>query len=485
MRGRGHSGDRRGALRRGCFAAAAACLVLFVAVPALAQDERPAGPEVWRGSANAEGVTFEVDRTALLPIGDALRFSAVEASGAYETDRQTARGSILYPGEGVLQGPNLVCGTFGSAFPPEAGPLLDLCATYDYPLSVVADATTPEKSSVGSLHLGKATDPISVDAVAARAKADPDGSLGEAVIQDLRVLGLPTFDLIPLIPIEDLALDPTIARVGAATSRTEQRIDDRGRLVVTATSTLTGVRLVGGLVRIGAIRSTSEVTDDGNGTRTAEAGLEVSGVTVAGLPAQITEDGLVLGSPTGTGPILQQLSQAVNQLLGSLGVKLALVAGEETPDDGKGGAVASAGALLLEVSLNADGLPTVPGPLGEIDLNGTYVGSVQLGFTAASGGASTFGPDAGPPPDDGGTTPDFSGSDLGTDGGVAFAPVEPSLPRPTTGGGDPPVAPASSSGPDLFGGRLQLLYAAFALTVLGLCIAPGLAVPARLPGPPA
>jgi hypothetical protein len=36
---------------------------------------------------------------------------------------------------------------------------------------------------------------------------------------------------------------------------------------------------------------------------------------------------------------------------------------------------------------------------------------------------------------------------------------------------------------DLFDGRLELLYAAFALAVLALCLTPRLAVPPRLPGP--
>jgi hypothetical protein len=101
-------------------------------------------------------------------VPNALRFTALQGASTYDTDLQTARASILYPGEGVLQGPNLVCGTFGGMFPPEAKPLLDLCATYDYPLSVFADPTTPAKSTVGSLQLGKATDPVSTEAISAR-----------------------------------------------------------------------------------------------------------------------------------------------------------------------------------------------------------------------------------------------------------------------------------------------------------------------------
>lgn len=476
------SGGGRRVARRACLTAAAVCGALFIALPALAQDgDAPvAGPAVWHGAATAGGISFEVDRDALLPIGDALRFTALDGLSVYETDRQTARASLLYPGEGVLQGPNLVCGTFGASFPPEAKPLLDLCATYDYPLSVFADASQHDKSTLASTHLGKATDPISADAITAKAHADVDSSTTDAVIEDLKVLGLPVFGLVQLLPIEQLQLDPTVASVGSATAKTDQRIDDEGHLVVRSTSVLSGVDLVGGLVHIGAISSMSQITDDGNGKRTADSSIELGGVSVAGLPASITDQGLVLGSPTG--PIQQALSTAVNQLLRTLGVKIALLPAEHTTDDGTGQASASASGLLVEVALNVQGAPTVPGPLGDIDLSGTYVGSLQLGATAASGAASTFGPDGAPPTEDTSTPVDLGGG-FGTDGGVDLGSPTPQVP-----GGGAPVAPTtpvertSSTPTDLFGGRLELLYAAFAFAVLGLCIAPRLTVPARLPG---
>ena len=475
-------GRRPRSLRHLCLAASAACVVLSVALPALAQDEAaPAGPAVWHGAASTAGATFDANREALLPVPNALRFIAVQGSTAYEPDRQTARASILYPGEGVLQGPNLVCGTFGGSAPPEAKPLLDLCATYDYPLSVFADASEHDKSTAGALHLGKATDPISADAILAKAHADTDAATSDAVIQDLTVLGLPGIGVVSLLPIQELQLDPTIASIDSATGRTSQRIDDDGRLVVSSTSSLSGVNLVGGLIHIGSILSSSKITDDGNGKRTSDASLEVGGVTVGGVPAQITEKGLVLGSPAGaSGPLQQQLQDALQQLLGGLGVKLSLLPSEETTDDGTGQAVASAAGMLLEIAFNVDGAPTVPGPLGDIDVNGTYVGTVQLGYTGAAGGASTFDPDAVPPEEE---IPSVDvGGDFSTGGGgIDLGSSSPTFPSRQGAPSAPPVA--TSSKVDLFGGRLELLYLAFALAVLGLCITPRLAFPARLPGP--
>jgi hypothetical protein len=475
----------RRAVRRVCLAASAGCVLLAVALPALAQDDG-AGPRpaVWHGTAAARGVTVEVNRDALLPVPNALRFVALEGQSSYDSDNQTARGSLLYPGEGVLQGPNLVCGTFGSAFPPEAKPLLDLCATYSFPLSVAANNSNPVVSSVGSEHLGKPTDPISLDATAARAQATPELTSSDAVLADLKVLGLPTFDVLPLLPIQELQLDPSVLAVEGGSARTSQRIDDRGVLVVQSTTVLTGVKLLGGLVQIGSIRSTSKITDDGTGTRTSDASFEATGVTVAGLPAQITEDGLVLGGPAGaTGPLQQQLMSVLQPLLETLGVRVSLLGTHESTDE-NGQAVAAAHGLLLEVAINAEGLPTVPGPLGDIELNGTYIGSLELGATEAAGAASVF-DDETPSPDTGGGGVDLGqgGFDGGPGGGLDLGPAAPSAP-----GGDvaPPAArPEPAASVDLFGGRLELLYVAFALAVLGLCIAPRLAVPPRLPGPSA
>lgn len=474
--------------RQVCASAAALCALLSIALPAVAQDDGVAPPEIWRGAASATVASFEVDRDALLPIPGVLRLGALAGESAYETDRQTARASLLFPGEGVIQGPNLACGTFGSLFPPELKPVLDACLSYDYPLTVRADASAADRSTQGRVRLGAPTDAVSALALGADAHAAPDGSSTHAALEDLRVLGLPAIDVIPLLPIQQLRLDPSVLVVGSATSRTDQRIEE-GVLVVEAESALSDVRLLGGLVRIGTLRSTSRITDDAHGTRTSDADLEVGGVTVAGLPAQLTEDGLLLGSPTPSdvlGPIQRQLQSALRPLLEALGLRVTLLDTEEAVDDGTGQAVARAAGLLVELALNVDGLPAVPGPLGDIDLNGTYVGSVQLASTGASGAASMFGADDVEPTDDGdlGSPPDLGGGfglggsppDLG--GGATPPPASGEEAAPPRG----PIRAAART--DLFDGRLELLYAAFAFAVLALCCTPRLAVPARLPGPP-
>ena len=474
---------RRRAARRACLGVALGCVVLSVTVPARAQEEEGDAlrPEVFRGAASSLVASVEADRAALLPVEDVFRFMAIEGASVYETDLQTARASLFYPGNGLLQGPNLACGTFGGRFPPEFGPLLAACAQFSYPLSVNADGSTPDKATAGSLALGAPTDPVSGQAVLAKAHAADDAATSDAVMQDLRILGLPGFGTVNLLPTEQLELDSSVLTVANATSRTHERVE-AGVLKVDSESVLTGVRLVGGLIEIGSIRSTSRATDDAAGTRTSDAALEIAGVSVAGQPAQITEQGLVVGS-AGSGPLQQQLQDAANQLLAALRIEVTLLDVEETLDDGTGQAVASAGGVLLEVAADAQNLPTVPGPLGDLDPNGTYVGSIQLGATAASAGATNF---------DDATfeeLPFDTGFDVPIDGGATFTdvgldvPAAPPAPAAAAPDRDESESTLVRNVVDLFGGRMGLIYLAFAFSVLGVCIAP-VTLPARFGGAP-
>ena len=473
--------------RRACLVAASVCLLLALTTsgaPAQEDDTVPR-PEVFRGAASSHGVSVQVDRDALLPVPDALRFIALDGSGIYESSTRQARASIFFPGQGVILGPGLVCGTFGGQFPSEFKPLLDTCLQYRYPLTVFADDFEPDGATSGSLELGAPGDPISGTAVRAVAHAGEDAATTDAAIQDLRVLGLPALGpistLLTALGVE--TPDTSLFTVDSATSRTDQRIV-RGGLEVDAELTISGLRILGGLIRIGSVRSESSITDDGAGNRTADTTFEVSGVTVGGVPAQITDEGLVLGSPTGgLGPLVEQLQSQLNDLLRSLGVTVTVLPSEESTDQ-DGVAVANNGGLLIELAAPLDGLPPVPGPLGDIDPNGLYVASLQIGATAARGAISTFDPDAVEPETpvvDGGFdpgSPDLGGS---IDLPAPALPTEPGAPPAVT-----PAAPTDDSlvrsVTDLFDDRLGLVYLALAFAVLGLCIAPAFS-PARLPGP--
>jgi hypothetical protein len=449
---------------------------------------------VFNANASARAMSVNLDRTALLPVADLFNFIALDGSGIYGSSNQQARASILFPGNGLILGPSLACGTFGGQFPAQFKPILDTCLQYKYPLTVFADSFAPDGATVGTLALGKPTDDISGTAVSATAHAADDSTTTNAVTQDLKVLGVPPVGPIALPGSAQLKLDTSIATLDNASSRTDQRIT-KGVLVTDAKVSLSGVKLVGGLIRIGQLVSESKITDDGNGKRTATANLETTGVTVAGMPAQITNKGLVVTTPDNPTPLgLEKLNQ-INKVLASLNIKFTALPSEENANK-NGAGVANVGGVLLEFAHDVEGLPNVPGPLGDIDPNGVYTLTVQLGQTGVVGAADASGDGSNDELTGGGDNTSFDDSSgLGGDEallnfGDSGAPTDVGGDQAlggTNGGG---VATRAGSGTlaasrnltNNFGGRLGFVYLALMFAVLSLCIAPRLAIPARFPG---
>ena len=223
-------------VRRGCFGAAAP---LRCSSPSRSRPRPrtrcPAGaPEVWRGAAERRGRRrSNVNRDALLPVEGVFRFVAPDGDSVYETDLQTGRASLFYPGEGVIQGPNLACGTFGGQFPPEFKPCSTPASPTSTRSSVRADASTHDAATDGARDARQADRP----GLGRRGRRRPptptlDGSRTSAQMSATsRVLGMPGVGLTSVLPIEELKVDPTVLRIENATSRTDQRID-AGVLVV-------------------------------------------------------------------------------------------------------------------------------------------------------------------------------------------------------------------------------------------------------------
>ncbi|MBA2609898.1 MAG: hypothetical protein H0U92_13230 [Actinobacteria bacterium] len=457
-----------------------------------------AAPEVFSGNASATGVSIGANREALLPIEDLFKFIALDGKSVYSSSTHSARASLLFPGNGLILGPSLACGTFGGQFPPEFKPILDTCLQYKYPLSVTADDFQPDAATSGSLVLGTPTEDISGEAILAKAHAADDASTTDAVINSLRVAGIPPFG--PLnIPVPQLQLDGSVFSADSSSARTDQRIV-KGELVTDAKATLSGLRLLGGLIGIGNIVSESRITDNGQGARSAAADLDITGVTVAGQPAKITNKGIVVNDPKNPTPLDKALFDQANNVLKQFDVKISVLPTEEKLANG-GPASATVGGLLLEFSRDVQGLPLLPSPIGgELDPNGRYTVTVQLASTGANGSAANFGSDGENGGltdnllDTGGDSLDASGGDLGgfadgasfdsgnlnADGSSGGSDVGGTAKDAGRSGG--PRALASNVANN-FGGRLGLLYLAMVLSVLALCISPRLALTARLPGP--
>jgi hypothetical protein len=478
----------RGVLAVGAVIAFAAFLALPTAQAQDATDDAAtaARPESFGGAARASALDVALLTPDLLPLPGLFEFGLVEGRGTYESSSQEGRTSLLYPGNGAISGASLLCGTFvGPAIPPEGaalfGPVLDVCGQYEYPLTVYVDSLHPDGTTAGALQLGRSGDPLALDAVGASAHAGADGTVTRSQVSDLRLLGIPVIGaLTPLLKVAGLVpLDDSLVAVDALTARTEQKLVG-GRLSVTADTTIGGLRLLGGLVQIGSITSVSTLLTGGPGAPEVHSSFEVGGVTVAGIPAQITDDGLVVGDPsTSTGPIIQMVARAVSSALESLGFRLETLGVAQGESNGI--PFAEAQGLLVEFTTPLTGLPAVPGPLGDIDLNGDYGVRLQLGSSGVRGFADTFVDDAG---EDGGVVDDGFSTD-GSTGGGTFDGLPPLT---TTPDGSPTAGPdEAAAGPlrpisDRFADRMGLLYLSFTLGALALCLTPRLTLPARLPG---
>ncbi|MEY2419675.1 MAG: hypothetical protein QOG90_2355 [Actinomycetota bacterium] len=481
------AGSVRRSARRVFLALAGTSLLLaFVAPSVGAQtgDDVPP-PEVWGANASARAVSVNLDRAGLLPVPDVFNFIALDGAGEYGSSGQQTRASLLFPGNGVLLGPSLACGTFGGSFPSQFKPILDTCLKYNYPLTVFADSFTPDASTNGGLALGTPGNDVQADATLARAHASVESAKTDAVLSDLRVLGIPPFGPVAIPGSDQLKLDTSIVDVDHGTSRTDQHTV-KGGLLTDSKVTLSGIKLVGGLIHIKSLTSESKVTDDANGKRTAEATFQATGVTVAGVPATITNKGLELSQP----------NAAINSVLKALSITVAAMPTEETIGKADGAARASVGGIIVSMARDVEGLPPVkvPDPSGQIpvnnvDLNGNYTLTVQLGLTGVLGSAANYGNDedlTGGVDDALGTdvSGDFSDSGGGFDNSGSFGGDNQALGVVPSSHGAPSQNPTLvRSVADTFGGRLGFLYLALMFTVLALCIAPRLAVSARLPGP--
>lgn len=454
-----------------------------------APPDPPDQPDSFGGAASAQALGAAVLTPALLPVEGLFDLGFVEGRGTYERSNQEGRASLVYPGSGLVTGPSLLCGTFlGPNIPPEGeplfGPIVRSCLQYEYPLAVFVDSLRPDASTEGSLQLGALDDPISLGAVGARAHAGEDATTTEAEAGDLRVLGLPALgslaSLFDLLQVP--APDATLFAVESMRATTDQRIVD-GALVVDARAVATGVRLLGGLVEIGSVDSHSRLESRSGEEPVITTDLVVSGVTVAGQPAQITEDGAVVGTGGSSGPLVQQLLGGVAEALQASGLRITALPEDE--GDANGIPFAGVGGLLVEFTTPLAGLPPIPGPIGDIDVNGAYGVRLQLGTTGVRGFADAFGSPSTTPRPPASTPAGAGGGGSPTGGGVApsGAVGSPPAPAATPTTAPPAVAEEEPTGflADLFADRLPFLYLSFTLTAMALCLAPRFSLPARLP----
>jgi hypothetical protein len=499
-------------LSRSCFGAAVIAFVAAV-IPfgANAQTAAPR-PKVFSTATNAIGVDYVPDQEGgLTPIKDTFHMQFVTGvSSMSSSNGPAAKATVADPGNGATQGPANGCpavpgaeegvaqgfidngaGFIGTplldaikASNKELQPIYDACTSAKWPFIAQADGFSPDKSTDGSLGFGAPSGQLNGEGGAAHAHIEKDGtSSTDSTMSGLKIAPLPGSSTggLPLpAPVSAAivaanggkALDTSLFTVGSIQSTTANLFDGSAT-VSHAESRLNGVRLIGGLMTIDSITSIADVHFTVGGDAIGTSSTTVQGAKVLGQPVTIDDKGV---HPDGN-------SQASTQSLQDAGLSVKLVGASNGPDS-KGFMTAQSQGIVVEFTQPVDNAPTLPpppdNPLTKTSpsVNGVYFVHYNLATVASkalarnlasavksSSGGLTLSPS---------NPPTGSAAPSGFTGGTAKAPASA-------------LAPADDSGPSnaSFLGLdfdLRWLYLAFTLAAFGMCVAPRLVLPARLPG---
>lgn len=441
--------------------AVAAVLLAGVAVIATSVGAGAAGkaaasrPGSYGGNAVASSMEFRVDKQPFpFPVTDPFHSwvpyagTSIDSSGGDE-----AIASSIYPGQGALGTPALIC-VFApplcAALPGGAPPKYPDWAHAQYPTHKDDTATLSSKPFPGTgpfeLTPNQNTAHADTDRVEATAAAGNAGLSGILTAQQASSHSLQTFE--------------------------------GNTLVLTAESVLKGV-VIGGQLHIDEIRSTATAKIDGTDVGISSASTTVSGASIAGQGVTIDSTGIHVAG-TGDNGLLKKTVNSALATLASKGISVTSL--PVTKSAKTHGVNAQANGLLLTATQAVNG-PEL-GPVGGT-ANGTYkiiatIGGAGVNAFAAPNSPFSLGSPVAPPPVTGKSNP------------AAPAPTGSStLPgTPQTQTSSPTGQPAVVAGPapknaalpvDLTNKKLETL----ALVLLGypllMLLSAPLRAPARLP----
>jgi hypothetical protein len=355
--------------RRQRFAGHAITAVLLagVAVVATGGGAGAAGasrPDSYGGDAAASSMQIRVDKQPFpFPVTDPFHDwvpyadSSLDSSGGGE-----ATASTIYPGQGVLGVPALLC-EFNAQFchaVVEKVPRYPDYAHAQYPATPDDSATLSQKPFPG-------TGPFELTPNHVQAHADP--SRAEAT-SDVSNAGLT-----PVVTVQN------------ATSHSRTYFEG-STLLVAAESVLKGVD-IGGQLHIDQITSSATGKIDGAKVGEAKAVTTVSGATVAGQGVTIDSTGIHVG-PGGDNGLLKKTVNSALAKLASQGIDVRSLGTTHTARPQKVAAETGGVLVIVTKDVSAPGVPVA----GGIE-NGTYTLTATLG----GAGINAFAAPANPVPD--------------------------------------------------------------------------------------
>jgi hypothetical protein len=331
----------------------------------------------------ADGVTVDFDLIGFLPIEDLVGLSSVTSEARFGVGRSDSLAALPDPGDLVLTLPGTLSALAGVSGLP------------DYPAAAHAEHPSNPSDLVqlvpdADLGVGRLV-----------AEAGEDEARAEAFLAH---------------QVDTIGLLPGFS-VGSTRTTAETRRLSPTTLQATATTEVSDIRLLGGLVRIAHFSSEVTVGVVNDKPTAAAPTVDVSGVTVAGTPVGLTSDGIVgLGPALALAPVIDSLVRPLVEQ----GISIRTTPARREVGDRT--AVVTGGALEIEVPIDVQGYPgTLVVTLGRTTAD-LEVGPLGESSTDADGELGGVEIDSGPLPGLGEST----GVDLG-------APTVPS--RPDGAGG--------------------------------------------------
>lgn len=424
-------------LARVCAAACSALALATGSVAAATTASAAPTDTVFQAQTAATGVHFVLTQQPASSIvtAELVDDATAYAAGAFDSSGGSeAQSASVFPGTLVVQGPALFCSQVFTC--PATPPDYPLLADASYPRRTSAHAPA-DQQPVGS-------GPMVVTPSASTAAADGDGNRADTSAGAVSIMsGTP------------------VAITAASSTATSQLTSTASTLTSHVESILTDVT-IGGLVHVRSIRAVDDIGLSASGHPLDRPHVEVLGVTVGGVPAQIDDSGIHVAGQNGPS-LTQQVAQQ--------GIDIRTVGVQRT--DSATVARSEATGLVVTFSVPVSGLPYVPNPLPSpfdqvpgVNANGTYVGYVTLGAVGVVAGANaepTFALGGDVPL----SLPPAARTPAG--GAVADNPVL-GLP-PTSSGQSPQVSPSVTfvrGVLDAFTTDLAGLYAALALGTIML-----------------
>jgi hypothetical protein len=484
--------------------------------PTVAGADSPSGsahPDVFSGVAAATAIHQEANgQSGIGPTSQPLYGSFPDGLSQFSASGTLARGSTYWPGATVNGLGGLLC---VAGFTPG-------CGLPPFPLSAQTSGSPPDTHTAASQNLGGGGAPVSLTALSAAAHADPNmvstdavdggytlgtGGGGASSAQAGQALAAATLAFrrqvaaitgSPQAPasVKPAATDGAVAQVASSESQTKQSFatSDPSTLVVHAESRLSDVDLLGGMIHVDSILTTSDYQANDHGTDKHVDHVTLHGVTAGGQPATIDQNGVTVGTTTQGGPILDAINSALQTALQASGSQVHLLGDTTNPPQPIGGTGCGKGeADGLSLHLQADASQV---PMGDVYFTDLTLGSACTAATTSSQLASDLGgvggTDLSGGPSAGSAGSSDQGAALASSSGLPGTPGTPATPgslaasSPGRGG-----AHATRRGGSGFLGeiidealvahRLDTVYLAFTLAFAGLFLGSRLLLPARLP----